>query len=164
MHDGDPATWWDCAAPQKGGEQFEVDLGRPTQVAAVVTALGVNVANFPRQLVVETSVDGAEWAPAWDAHVVVATILAGQRDPKNPRIIVAFEPREARYVRLRQTLNHDQFFWSVSELEIYSAARLPSRLERRRVVKGPRYRFQVRVHGSRGPGCARPRRRANRQR
>ena len=122
MDDGDPATWWDCGGPQKGGEQLEVDLGRTTQVAAVVTALGVHVGNFPRRLLVETSVDGVEWAPAWDNHVVTNMILAGIRTPANPRIIVPFEPRQARYVRLRQTLNHDQFYWSVSELEIYPAA------------------------------------------
>jgi hypothetical protein len=123
MRDGDPATWWDCGAPQKGGEQFEADLGRPMTVAAVVTALGDNVANFPRHLVVETSLDGTGWTPAWDLHVVVPMILAGMRDPANPRVVVPFAPREARYVRLRQTGSHGQFFWSVSELELYSGVR-----------------------------------------
>jgi len=123
MRDGDPATWWDCGKAQQGGEQFEVDLGGPVRVAAVVTALGTNATNFPRHLIVETSIDGVEWAPAWDAHVVVPTILACMRDPKNPRVIVTFPPREARYVRLRQAGNHSQFFWSVSELELYPDVR-----------------------------------------
>jgi hypothetical protein len=125
MFDDDPTTWWDCGMPQKGGEQLDIDLGRATPVAAVVTSLGRNVANFPRYLVVETSVDGVAWAPAWDAHVVVPVILAGMRDPKNMRVIVAFPPRDARYVRLRQTGSHDQFLWSVSELELYAASQLP---------------------------------------
>jgi hypothetical protein len=33
-------------------------------------------------------------------------------------MVFSFDPRPARYVRLRQTAQEPQFYWSVAELEV----------------------------------------------
>jgi len=115
--DGDPGTRWVCG-PQNGGEWFIADLGAPAdRVGAVRYTMGQWYGEFPRYLVIETSVDGEAWEPAWDADVIAPTIEGSLGDPLTAPTTLPFAPRRARYVRLRQT-GKDQVNWSLPELAI----------------------------------------------
>ncbi|HZI80385.1 MAG TPA: discoidin domain-containing protein [Vicinamibacterales bacterium] len=115
--DGDPATRWACGE-QRGIEWFLADLGAPvTGVSAVRYVMGESYREFPRRLVVETSIDAVTWDPAWDGDVIGPTIEGSLQNPLTAPATLPFTPRRARYVRLRQT-GKDTVGWALPELSI----------------------------------------------
>jgi hypothetical protein len=117
--DGDVGTRWECG-PQMPGQTMTADLGRTVTVGTVVPALGLFPTDFPRRLVVETSVDGSTWDDAWDGRPLRETIDAAIREPNAIRTILPFSPRPARYVRIRLASQNDTWYWSIAELEVWS--------------------------------------------
>ncbi len=65
--------------------------------------MGESYRDFPRVLVVETSLDGQAWEAAWDGDVIAPTIEGSLAEPLLAPATIPFSPRRARYVRLRQT-------------------------------------------------------------
>jgi hypothetical protein len=96
------------------------DLGAAATVGTLVHALGSVGGEFPRHLVVETSLDGATWTPAWDGSPAVAVLHATIANPLDIRAVIEFPPRRARYVRLRQLSREGTYAWSLAELEVWS--------------------------------------------
>jgi hypothetical protein len=119
--DGDIDTRWVCGV-QSADHHISVDLGRVTAVGTVVHALGSLGADFPRHLVVETSRDGAAWEPAWEGSPALGVLSAAMAAPRETRVPIAFAPRQARFVRLRQTGRHERNYWSIAELEVWSGS------------------------------------------
>ena len=117
--DDDSDTRWECG-PQQPGQEITADLGGVTAVAQVVPALGTFVTSFPRQLLVETSPDGTTWTEAWNGGVLPETFEAVLRNPMAARVVLSFQPRPARYVRLRLESREEVTPWAVAELEIWS--------------------------------------------
>jgi hypothetical protein len=118
--DGDSSTRWVCG-PQSGAEWFMADLGVVTdRVGAVRYTMGESYREFPRVLVVETSVDGETWEPAWNGDVIAPTIEGSLRDPLAAPVTLPFAPRRARYVRLRQT-GKDDVNWALPELAVLAS-------------------------------------------
>jgi len=116
--DGRLDTGWVCG-PQAGVEWFQADLGTPADnVAAVRYVLGQSYRDFPRALVIETSLDGQVWDAAWNGDVIAATIEGSLIDPLNAPATIPFSPRQARFIRLRQTGKDAQVNWALPELEI----------------------------------------------
>jgi hypothetical protein len=91
-------------------------------VGAVVNDLGSFSWLFPAALAVETSEDGTLWNPAWSGAVFERTILAAMADPRRLRIVVAFPPRPARYIRMRAASGGNDAPWTIAELEVWSAS------------------------------------------
>jgi hypothetical protein len=101
-----------------GREWFVADLGASIAgVSAVRYAMGEWYREFPRMLVVETSIDGHTWDPAWHGDVIAPIIEGSLLDPLTAPATVPFAPRGARYVRLRQT-GKDVVNWALPELSI----------------------------------------------
>jgi hypothetical protein len=86
---------------------------------AVVDRIDRYVDQFPRDLIVQTSVDGVTWTPAWQGSLAGQTIRGGLDDPKSIRIVVPYAPRMTRYIRLRHPAGQD--YWVISELEVWSS-------------------------------------------
>jgi hypothetical protein len=122
--DGDLATRWECG-PQTPAQAMTIDLGTTKAVGAVVPALGVFVTDFPRELEVVTSIDGREWQPAWEGGVVPEVAEAMLEDPKGNRMVLAFPPRPARFVKLQLTTHEPVWYWSIAELEVWSGGSGP---------------------------------------
>ena len=116
--DNDSTTGWACG-PQQPGQDVTADLGVVATVGQVVPALGPFTSDFPKQLLVETSLDGTTWTEAWDRGVLPETFEAVLKNPMAARLVVSFRPRPARYVRLR-LMSRDEAHWTVAELEIWS--------------------------------------------
>jgi hypothetical protein len=119
MTDGDRRTHWQCG-PQTADQSVTVDLGGANAVGAVVPALGAYSTNAPRELVVELSQDGVAWEQVWRGAVTSQAIAAGLAEPLRIPLAVAFEPRAARYLRLRQVGRDPTWYWSIAELEIWT--------------------------------------------
>jgi hypothetical protein len=116
--DGDERTRWECG-PQRPGYELVVDLGQPLMVGAVVQNMAEYNTNYPRHLLLETSVDSVSWDAAWDGSVRSLLIAqAIERPGPSLRVTVPFASRRARYIRLRQMAADQTLPWSIAELEV----------------------------------------------
>lgn len=118
MIDGDTETRWACGREQRPGDTFTVDLGSERRVTGVETLIAGYVGDFPRQLSIETSADGSNWSTAWNGDTAIIALSAALEDPLNIPMPFAFEPRQARYLRLTELANEEIYYWSIAELHV----------------------------------------------
>ena len=74
-------------------------------------------------MTIETSEDGHAWVPARSGSVRHDVMVAGLRNPGVLRIVLAFPPRQARYLRLRGTPGESHYPWTLAELEVWPETR-----------------------------------------
>lgn len=120
LTDGRLDTEWVCGALSPD-QQITIDLRTAAAAGALALAFGPHATGFPRELVVEASLDGVAWDVVWTGSPAAAVLRAAIEAPRETRIVLTFEPRELRYLRLRQT-DVDDRFWSVAEIELRSGA------------------------------------------
>jgi hypothetical protein len=119
--DNDESTLWQCALRDERGF-LTIDLGDVKTVGSVVNNLGSYSWMYPGALYAETSADGVAWSAAWGGSVRERSILAAMADPKHLRIVIAFPPRQARYIRLRGEQGAPDAPWAIAELEVWSSS------------------------------------------
>ena len=113
---------WQCPLWDER-QALTADLGEVRTVGSVVQRPRDRIRGcVPSALAVETSEDGASWNTAWSGTVLDRTILAAMEDPKRLRIVVAFPPRQARFVRLRAASGGNDAPWAIAELEVWSSS------------------------------------------
>jgi hypothetical protein len=117
--DDDRITRWHTQGPQSPANELTVDLGQVRRASAVETEIGGYILDFPRELTVETSVDGTQWEQVWSGRTALTTFSAALEYPLDVPLRFPFESRQARYVRLRQTGRDDTFYWSISRLRVF---------------------------------------------
>ena len=118
--DGDVTTDW--SASQRTDADLVVDLGRARPLAQVVLAMGPFAPNFPRRLEVAVSRDRERWDVVWDAPVEPAIVRSALADPVRVPLTLPLGGRDARYLRIRQTGRHQEYPWSIAELEVYGTS------------------------------------------
>jgi hypothetical protein len=118
MTDGDLMTRWHTGREQRAGDTLTADLGQPHQVSGARMLIAGYVADFPRQLIVTTSVDGQSWSPAWTGSTALMAFSAALEDPLNLPLPFGFTPRPARFVRFTQSGTEETYYWSVAELSV----------------------------------------------
>lgn len=116
--DGRLLTVWRC--PQTADAAFTIDLGGVATVGAVVTALGPFVTEFPRHLIVETSIDGRAWNQQWAGSGLGPVVWTALEEPQVVPATVVFTPTAARFIRLRQTGRDPSHPWTIAELQVFS--------------------------------------------
>jgi hypothetical protein len=109
----------DWGTRQQGVEWLLADLGSVRIIGGVSLAIQKHSAGFPRHLAIDVSNDGERFEQVWEGNGVSSTFLAVIRAPITAWLRVGFPAREARYVRLRQTLD-GRGIWVVPELEVNS--------------------------------------------
>ena len=118
MTDGDLISRWHAGRAQAPGDMVTADLGAERQISGVRMVIGGYVADFPRQLRIETSSDGQGWTEAWSGNTALMAFSAALEDPGRITLPFPFAPRPARFVRFTQTGNEGTYYWSIAELEI----------------------------------------------
>jgi hypothetical protein len=118
--DGRRETRWDTAGPQQPGQFFEVDLGRTVILAKLSLALGSSELDYPRGYRVEVSEDGRTWTLAAEENEVLIDIRAYLR-PKDLALDIPLPNVAARFIRIVNTGEDPIRYWSIHELEVYSA-------------------------------------------
>jgi len=116
--DGRMETEWNDGRSQQPGQWLTADLGQVREVAGVTHSLGEYARDFPRLLAIDLSLDGSEWVTVWQGRTVVQAFLAATDAPIEANMRFAFEPRQARYLRLRQ-LDTEIHLWRVAELVVH---------------------------------------------
>ena len=119
MTDGNLASLWYCGVHEPV-QDLTVDLGVVTPVGTVVNALWTNGEFFPSHLRIETSTDGQNWVEAWNASPAASVLHATMAAPLEGRLVIEFEQRPARYLRLSQLARQDTYTWAIAELEVWS--------------------------------------------
>ena len=100
--------------------QLEIDLGRLQRVSGIVNGLGPYSTDAPRSLRVTVSSDGRGWSTAWEGLTGEHALRAAFDDPGRLGVQIRFAPIETRYVRLTQTGEATEWYWSIAELRILS--------------------------------------------
>lgn len=118
MTDGDIISRWHAGRAQEAGDFFTADLGGPHDVTGVRMVIGGYVADFPRRLTIETSVDGQAWSEAWSGNTSLMAFSAALQDPGRITLPFPFAARAARYMRFTQTGNEGTYYWSIAELQV----------------------------------------------
>ena len=124
MVDRDAATFWSSGQPKRGGEWFQVDLGRVEPVA-LIRWLPRSYQEIPSGLDVETSLDAVTWQRLivlpdyqgplyWSAGRPMGRVRSGRVELRVP-------PTPARHVRITQTGSGGRWPWTVTELFVYVA-------------------------------------------
>lgn len=121
VQDGDLLSRWHTG-PQRAGDEVEIELVRARPIGAVVLTLGPYLYDFPRELSIEVSDEGHEWAEAWRGRTALPTYDAGFRDPRRLDVAFPLGGRSARLIRLRQLGQHESYYWSVAELAVLAPA------------------------------------------
>ena len=118
LTDGDLQTRWDTG-PQTGKEEMLIDLGTVHPITTVVLQLGPFNADFPRDLLIETSHDRRSWTEAWRGSTTILAFSTAVRDPRRVPLVFPLGSREARFIRLRQLGRDSTYYWSVAELSLH---------------------------------------------
>ncbi|MFN7914259.1 MAG: discoidin domain-containing protein [Vicinamibacterales bacterium] len=116
--DGLPDTGWGVF-PQRPNQWVIADLGGVRTVGGITHAIGDFMMDFPRQLGIDVSVDGQQWEQVWLGPTYGETFTAFVQDPKYASLRIAFAPRQARYVRLRQNGTFERI-WRLSALTVHA--------------------------------------------
>jgi len=114
--DGDLDTRWTTGGPQAPGDELVVDLGSARRVGGVELALGSFSADFPRDLLIEGSLDKQSWVRLWQGPTGGLAVAAAIEDFHRLPLRLEFQPVDARYLRLRQLGSDPVFYWTVAEL------------------------------------------------
>jgi hypothetical protein len=117
--DRNTSTMWICG-PGTSEQQLVTDLGSEQTAGAIMHSQGTFTGGFPRQMKVETSLDGRTWMPAWQGNAWGVAMAAAMNDPKTLRMWMPFEPRRARYVRLTRPGQDKEYYWTIAELEVWT--------------------------------------------
>lgn len=118
MTDDDIISRWHAGRAQAPGDVVTADLGSARDVTGVRMVIGGYVADFPRQLRIDTSRDGQAWTEAWSGNTSLMAFSAALEDPGRITLPFPFAMRQARYVRFTQTGTEGTYYWSVAELHI----------------------------------------------
>jgi hypothetical protein len=118
--DGNPNTRWSTGPhPQNGAEVLTIDLGAEHEVDALRMTIGTRVTDFPRRLIIESSIDNREWATRWEGNAAIVTFAAAVRHPGDVPLTFALPHVPARWIRLRQLGQDPEFYWSIFELTVF---------------------------------------------
>jgi hypothetical protein len=127
MLDGDRISRWDTGGPQSPDNEMTIELSENARVTGVEMQIAGYVADFPRHLAIETSLDGLAWIPAWEGEAALTAFSAALEKPLETPLRFPIEPRDARFVRLRQTSRDRTYYWSVAELRIHGTGQSSAR-------------------------------------
>lgn len=118
--DGRRETTWDSGHPQRPGDFFQVDLGRPYNLSMIEIPMGASVGEFPRGLQILVSDDGIKWRTVVVRNSPLAEyLMQAARMPRDVWFRVTFSPVEARFLRLEVTRSDRAFAWRIPELRLY---------------------------------------------
>ena len=118
--DGDVNSWWASGQRQKPGDRIVLELPRPERLSGMILAMGDGFFNYPRHLVVETSVDEGEWRTVWEGETASQAVAASLKGQRSFSIAIPTGGVQARFIRLTQSWR-DPRPWSIAEITVLGA-------------------------------------------
>ncbi len=112
--DGNLDTRWGTGKGQRPGDWFAIDMGEARTICAIILDAAKSSKDYPRAYKVFASLDGKAWR---------GPIGLGNGEKALTRITVL--PTKARHVKIEQTGDGDNWWWSVYDLKVL--AEVPER-------------------------------------
>ncbi len=109
--DGDAGTRFSTDTPMRDGMWWQVEFDAPYELHRVVLDTRGSAKDYPRGYVAEVSNDGQEWRE----------VARGEGDA--PITSVRFAPTLCRWLRVRQTGEAKDWYWSIHELSLFGTRR-----------------------------------------
>lgn len=128
--DANPGTAWDSGHPQQAGDFLQIELPQVHRLCGLYLDNRPAPQELPRALTVSLSDDGEHWREVPTRALGLAPLVfCGDRlmEARNGRLRLAFEPQEARWLRLSLPQDEPRQRWSVYELELEEAPGLAGR-------------------------------------
>lgn len=117
------STYWHTSHPQTSDMFIQIDLHKNKNIGAIRIHQGRMNRDFPRKLLIQSSLDGVMWKDIFslDKPGKAIQMINGHMSfyESVPIILAKFHPVNARYFKLLQTGTDSYFYWSVSELDVY---------------------------------------------
>lgn len=104
--DNNPYTRWSTQSPQRPGMWFQIDLGKVSPVSHIRLDNALSPQDYPRGYIVKTSTDGHAW-----------TSVAEKIHNTAP-LNVAFNQRQARFIRIEQSGSDPVYWWAIHQIYI----------------------------------------------
>lgn len=124
--DGKTDTFWASETPQVPGMVINVDTGAIYPVAKLRIDLGNVTCDYARGIKIEVSTDNRQWQTAFEYGDVAGGLFW---DNNQPHYLIhdnfytcAFAPVPARYLRITQTGNEPNFWWTIAEVRAFGPA------------------------------------------
>lgn len=102
--DGDPETRWSTRETQRSGQWFMADMGCERQIAEITLDAGSEGNDYPRGYEVYISSDKSDWG---------TPVATGEGSEQV--VEIHFPPTTGRYVKIVQTGEHSELWWSICE-------------------------------------------------
>lgn len=109
MIDGRDSSRWNTRQIQRPGQWVEIDLGSRQKFSRIVLDTTASQFDFPRGYQVKVSNTGQYWR--------TAATGAGT----NPITSISFDEENARFIRITQTGEDNQHWWSIHEMAVFRA-------------------------------------------
>ncbi|MEK6235184.1 MAG: discoidin domain-containing protein, partial [Planctomycetales bacterium] len=106
--DGNRGSRWDTGSTQRPNMWLQIELPEPTQVLSLTLDTRGSNDDYPRGYLVHASNDGKDWGKP----------VAEGRGSKSLETIELDDPRPTRFVRVTQTGNSPNKYWSIHELSL----------------------------------------------
>ena len=113
--DGDPYTRWGTLRGQEPGGFFQADLGGRYRVNGFSLFLNSSLHDFPRNLEIMGSLDGAHWR---EIRATSFVEYGFDQNQQIKNITYRFPSITIKYLKLLQTGKDPDYWWSIYELEV----------------------------------------------
>jgi hypothetical protein len=88
-------------------------------VDGITTTIGPYAADYPRELIIDSSVDGQSWTERWHDSSAILSFASTIRNPREIPLVYKLPAVSARYLRLRQVGRDAELYWSICELTVH---------------------------------------------
>ena len=116
MLDGNRTTRWE-SGPQSDRTKIDIDFGVVRRLRGFELELGPFVEDFPRQLVIEVSIDGQAFQEVWRGGSAGLAFVGAFESPREVPLRYSFPETDAKYARLRLAADDETYYWSIAELK-----------------------------------------------
>lgn len=108
MIDGRDSSRWNTRQIQRPGQWIEIDLGSKQNFSRIVLDTTASQFDFPRGYKVKVSNTGQYWR----------TVATGAGT--NPTTSISIGQESARFIRITQTGEDNQHWWSIHEMAVFN--------------------------------------------
>ena len=112
-------TRWCTNRPRTRGDFLQLEFLKPRKISKISLNLGDSPTNFGINFIVESSNDGIEWKREERFYYPAELIQSLIRFEKNPIQNIYLNIEETKYLKIIQTHNSRNYWWSVSNLIVY---------------------------------------------
>jgi hypothetical protein len=115
---------WTSSQAKQPGEFIQIDFGSLQEIARISLYAGTSYCDYGEDYGLEISEDGQNWRPVSFRYPRVDFLLSLVKSQISAGQDLWLDNCETRHLKITQTGSSKEFWWSVSELKIFTASSL----------------------------------------